>query len=785
MRARIPIVAFLTLLVLGLSAGSAAAETHPFAEKLTGTGGNRRPQNPFEDPCGVAVDGNGDIYVSDYYHDLIDIFTLSEGKSEYITSIPDIKPGNGPCGLAVDSSGSVYVNTWREGVLKLSPSSYPPTLTTTYTSTVIDESQSATGVALDPVSGDVYVDDGTYIAKRSPSGTLIEKIGEGSLGEGYGMAVSGFGATLGYLYAADAQSDTVKVYNPAVDTVNPVAEFDGSGSPQGGFSYLVDAAVAVDSSDGHLFVVDNLQHDVKEHPEAAVDEFNPAGEYRSQISHWIVLEGEPPIPVEYHLVSGEPSGLTVSGGKVYVTNGNEEETVVDVFGPTAAGRRLSVSKAGAGGGTVTSRPAGINCGTACAAEYDTGEVVQLTATPDAHSTFSGWSGGGCSGTGSCFVTMSEAKSVTATFAAIPQQNLTLTVTGSGEGTVASAPEGIECSVGNVGNCAEHFNENSTATLIAAPAPHSRLVGWSGCGSQPTPLECKVTMSAAKAVTATFEAIPQLPLEVSLSGPGSVTSSPAGISCGEICEEEFDEGSTVTLTAAPAPHNQVAWQGCSAVPDPDHCEVAMSQAEAVSASFTPILHRLSVATSGGGTVSADHGPISNCGGGGSCSGTYQDGEVIVLTASSGSGYLFVGFSGACGGTAPCHLTLEGDAAVTANFAALPPVPIPAAIKLGKLAVKGASATVPVTVSGPGAIKVSGGRAISPETIPVTKGGTVTVRFALGPKGLKALRHSRSGRLKAPAAFTFTPAEGGPAAVASQVVTFMGKAGPHRRHRRHHP
>ena len=62
---------------------------------------------------------------------------------------------------------------------------------------------------------------------------------------------------------------------------------------------------------------------------------------------------------------------------------------------------LSVTKTGVGGGTVTSQPAAINCGTTCAASIDGGTVVTLTATPDAFSVFEGWSGAGCSGTGQC------------------------------------------------------------------------------------------------------------------------------------------------------------------------------------------------------------------------------------------------------------------------------------------------------------------------------------------------------------------------------------------------
>jgi prepilin-type N-terminal cleavage/methylation domain-containing protein len=76
---------------------------------------------------------------------------------------------------------------------------------------------------------------------------------------------------------------------------------------------------------------------------------------------------------------------------------------------------LSVSKAGSGSGTVTSSPTGIACGSTCSYAYWTGTQVTLSAAPDSGSTFTGWSGGGCSGTGTCAVTMSAADSVTATF----------------------------------------------------------------------------------------------------------------------------------------------------------------------------------------------------------------------------------------------------------------------------------------------------------------------------------------------------------------------------------
>ena len=76
---------------------------------------------------------------------------------------------------------------------------------------------------------------------------------------------------------------------------------------------------------------------------------------------------------------------------------------------------LTVSKSGSGSGTITSSPAGISCGSDCTETYTNGTSVTLTAAPDAGSTFTGWSGGGCSGTGNCVITMSADAGATAVF----------------------------------------------------------------------------------------------------------------------------------------------------------------------------------------------------------------------------------------------------------------------------------------------------------------------------------------------------------------------------------
>ena len=88
---------------------------------------------------------------------------------------------------------------------------------------------------------------------------------------------------------------------------------------------------------------------------------------------------------------------------------------------TAPTFAIKYTKAGTGSGTVTFSPAGTqsSCTASCTNSYTSGTVVTLTATAPSGSTFAGWSGGACSGTSTCQLTMSAAKAVTATFNTAP------------------------------------------------------------------------------------------------------------------------------------------------------------------------------------------------------------------------------------------------------------------------------------------------------------------------------------------------------------------------------
>jgi hypothetical protein len=98
---------------------------------------------------------------------------------------------------------------------------------------------------------------------------------------------------------------------------------------------------------------------------------------------------------------------------------NEAHIIVD--GPASQGcpqggalSNLAVTIS-AGTGTITSVPAGINCGTACAAQFATGTTVSLTATPIAPSTSLNWANCDTSSGTSCTVFLQTDRTVTATF----------------------------------------------------------------------------------------------------------------------------------------------------------------------------------------------------------------------------------------------------------------------------------------------------------------------------------------------------------------------------------
>jgi DNA-binding beta-propeller fold protein YncE len=271
------------------------------------------PEGQIEGACGAAFSPSGAVYIADYYHRVIDVFGAPSASKPGLYTSQIVLPGTNPvlgvntldsvCGLAFDSAENLYGNEWHEGVVRLTGGEAP-----------IDGSES-TGVAVDPSSNRLYVDDRTYVAEYelpyTPGTKPAAKIGLGQLGDGYGLAAAG-----GRVYVADAGDQTVKVFEPAISVTTPVATIAGH------FNSLTDAALAIDPTNDHLLVVDNLQPGF-EHPESAVLEFASAADGHAFLGR---LPGAP--------VHGGPSGIAVDAdGRAIVTDGNGELSNAFLYGP--------------------------------------------------------------------------------------------------------------------------------------------------------------------------------------------------------------------------------------------------------------------------------------------------------------------------------------------------------------------------------------------------------------------------------------------------------------------
>src|SRR4029077_1159767 len=156
--------------------------------------------------------------------------------------------------------------------------------------------------------------------------------------------------------------------------------------------------------------------------------------------------------------------------EIVATNGTGSSSIDDgdqaFWDQPTSKPTLTVSLAGSGTGVVTSSPAGIDCGAGaseCSASFDPGTQVTLTATPSTGSTFGIWtSAPGCStpNVNTCKVTVNNDTTIGALFGGRTTHTLTVSLVGSGSGSVTSSPVGIDCGA----TCAHAFNAGTRVTL---------------------------------------------------------------------------------------------------------------------------------------------------------------------------------------------------------------------------------------------------------------------------------------------------------------------------------
>jgi hypothetical protein len=212
---------------------------------------------------------------------------------------------------------------------------------------------------------------------------------------------------------------------------------------------------------------------------------------------------------------------------------------------------LSVSRTGAGNGSVASTPAGIDCGGTCTANFDAGTSVTLNATPAAGSAFAQWSGA-CAGNGGCTVTMDGARSVAASFAvasgtlaAVPAS---LDFGGQSMGTT-SPPQGVTFT--NTGG--------SPLTVTGITSADPRFAVTSNCGT----LQPGATCSAS--VTFSPPTVPAVALNGTLAAVSTLNVSQNGQGVSSIAVQGIAEKSLVThyyraiLRRAPDQGGHDFWQ----------------------------------------------------------------------------------------------------------------------------------------------------------------------------------------------------------------------------------
>ena len=269
-------------------------------------------------------------------------------------------------------------------------------------------------------------------------------------------------------------------------------------------------------------------------------------------------------------VAQQGATFTTWGGACAGTNAcslklDADRSLVAVFERNSAA--VGIQLAGDGQGAVTSDPAGIDCGGLCTAQFPLGSTVTLTAVSRPGSTFAGWSGG-CSGTGTCLVSIDQARSVSALFSRV---TASVTAAHAGPGTVLSNPAGLAAS--GYPDCRPEFVrafETLAGVATRAGVEGARFVVH-------TPL-----MQLDKAGI--------IRLGVSLGVDYALTHScydpsPAGLACGASCTAFFDQGTTVVLVASPAAGSIfTGWSGdCSG---PDVCVLPSDVDHLVAATFVP-------------------------------------------------------------------------------------------------------------------------------------------------------------------------------------------------------
>lgn len=356
--------------------------------------------------------------------------------------------------------------------------------------------------------------------------------------------------------------------------------------------------------------------------------------------------------------------------------------------PDATTYTLTVTKSLAAGGTITSSPAGIDCGNTCSYSFNTNSSVTLTAAATTGYVFSNWSGCTSANGNICTVTMNNSKTVTATFKTVTDTSAPKTTDNFTYGNFIINPPSIAPGQSSSVSV-EVTNTSSTERNLTVWLTGSWTLSKSillGAGIKTTifftvtpnsstslgvhPIQIRQASQNGTIVsqgTLTLVSVPTtfytLTVNKSPAGGGTITSSSAGIDCGNTCSTasaNLASGTSIILTAIPITGcTFTGWTG--ACTGNGTCTLSMNSNKIVGAGFNcPRTYTLTIYTAGSGTVTKTPDQT-----------TYIDGQIVTLTANAGTKYNFSNWSFDLSGSAnPTTITINNNKSVMATFIYVP-------------------------------------------------------------------------------------------------------------------
>jgi hypothetical protein len=481
-------------------------------------------EGDFSEPCGVAVDRSGDVYVGDFAGS---IHKFEPTANPPVTGDNDANFSfSDACAIAAGSGateGFIFATHFGESVAKLDSN----------TGEVKYQfgSESTTTPTVDPASGHVFTAQGAEVREFDASGaSSAGELSSTPLGsEATGVSIE---ETSGNIYVTHVGVSSVEILGPlaagfplgikkgpgdgsgTVESTTPRGISCGPSCTEASdlFSAETIVELVAEAAPGSKFVgwtalaggagtcvgtnspcqvflrsARELQAEFALPQVPEVTEINPAKgpiaggnlveiagtgfAEATQVEFGEVVISAPLVESTDSLIKVEAPPHNAGVVDVVVTNGDGPSVTAPgdqyTYVPTNV---LTVTRIGTGSGTVVSSPAGISCGSECAHPFTEGDVVKLSATADSGSSFAGWSGA-CSGVKTCEVRMSVAKSVSAKFSANPPRDCHRSGH-SGPPWAAPPPEPSRPPFGSHGKPERH-----------APAPSPPRRNWGQGGSR--------------------------------------------------------------------------------------------------------------------------------------------------------------------------------------------------------------------------------------------------------------------------------------------------------------